>query len=96
MEKLNIGDIVKPTISIDWESEPENLILENILDLGNEWIVGVVNAFYSHSDGTKSNHILLEYLEVDKKKSRDLLIDQLISPEESFEFFGYSQSSNNM
>jgi len=94
--KINIGDVVKPSLSINWENEPEDLILEDILNLGNGWVVGVVNATYSQSDGKKSNHVLLEHLELDKRKSRDLLIDQVLSPEESSESFGHSQSSSNM
>jgi hypothetical protein len=79
---LHIGDCVIPNISIDWVDNLDNLIITDIKELGKDWFVAVVNATYSQSDGKLSNHILLENLKKDFSKTRDLIIDQLLDPEQ--------------
>jgi len=83
MDKIVKGDIVKLKISVDWVSRPDHLKVEDIIimDEKSKWIVCVLNATYSHSDGKKSNNVLLEYLEKDIASSRSLAIDQLNSLE---------------
>ena len=97
LRNINIGDVVKSSISINWEGEdnPSQLIVQDILNFGNDWVVAVLNATYSMSDGEKSNQVLLENLIKDESSSRDLLIDQLLSPESTFEYCGHSQSLYN-
>tara|TARA_R110000772_G_scaffold2410_4_gene8491 strand:- start:4503 stop:4766 length:264 start_codon:yes stop_codon:yes gene_type:complete len=82
-EQFKIGDIVtciddpmynKP----DWIDKPNQIIIEDIKEVGRDWVVAIVNGVYMQSDGSTSSSILLENLEIDITETRNNTIKKLL------------------
>jgi hypothetical protein len=85
-EEINIGDYVEINayFNLKWVSDRkgdlivDDLIVEDIVDKGGGWIVAKLNRSYMQSDGIISNEVLLRHLNIDRKKTRDKIIDDII------------------
>ena len=77
--ELNWVDGEKPNW-VDGE-KPNPLIILDILELGDDWIVAEVNGTYKQSDGALSTQILLSSLKTNVIETRNIAIDQLIAPD---------------
>lgn len=78
---LKKGDIVNVKVKIDnvdWIDKPDVIIVEDIIELGTDWIVAETNAKYRHSDGFTCSTFLLENLEIDITETRNQTINKLL------------------
>jgi len=78
---LKKGDIVnlkKSINNVDWIDRPDMIIVEDVIELGTNWIVAETNAKYRHSDGFTCSVFLMENLEIDITETRNNTINKIL------------------
>jgi len=77
---LKSGDIVKvlDNINIEWVDKPDYIVIEEIVEISDSWIVAKINGIYKHNDGLTCSTILLENLSMDIMETRNREIRKIL------------------